>query len=109
MRLLIWLSVAYAAILVAALATILLMILVRLRRIHGALRPVAAALDDVSGRTLPLHSVVSGLVEALVAMQGEVKRVAEAIIRSGAPLGISPPESPTAQAGATGRWAGGPE
>lgn len=107
MRLLIWLSVAYAAILVVALATILLLILVRLRRVHAALAPVAAALDDVAERTHPLHSVVAGFAEAITDVQRDVQGTAEAVIRAGGVIGIRPPESPTAQAGAAGRWQGG--
>lgn len=107
MRLLIWLSLGYAAILVAALATILLLILVRLRRVHAALAPVAAALDDVAEHTIGVHPVIAGLADALGGVQHEVQGAAEAVIRAGGVLGISPPKSPTAQAGATARWQGG--
>lgn len=104
MRLLIWLSLAYAAVLVTALAVSLTLILVHLWRVRGALGGVAAPLADVAARTAPLHGAMADLAAAIEAVHKEVGEAAAATVRAGSVLGIEPPEPPEFQAHAVSRW-----
>lgn len=104
MRLLVWLSLAYAAVLVAALAVSLTLILVYLWRVRAALQPVAAALVSVEQRTGPLRHVMTGVTETIATVQGEIGGAADAMERAAGVIGIEPPSPPVIRAHASARW-----
>jgi hypothetical protein len=104
MRLLIWLSIAYAAVLVLALAVSLVLILLYLLRVRAALQPIASALGDVAERTAALEGVMHGMADAVSHVQDDIGTTADEVVRAGGVLGVKPPESPPAQAGAVARW-----
>ena len=64
MELLRWLTVAYAAVLVLALAASLIAILVQLWRIGSVLAQVGASLKDVATTTAPLGAYLKALHDA---------------------------------------------
>ncbi len=103
-QLLIWLSVAYAAVLVVALAVSLILILVHLMRVRAALQPVAAALGEVADRTAALDGVMQHVTDTATRVHGDIERAADAIVRAGGVIGVEPPKPPPVQAGAVARW-----
>ena len=104
MQLLIWLSLAYAAVLVAALAVSLTFILAYLWRIRTALQPVAAALGTVEQRTGPLAGAVADMTEKIATVQRDIGGAADALQRAAQVLGIEPPSPPVVRAHAASRW-----
>ena len=74
MELLRWLTVAYAAILVLAVAASLIAILVQLWRIGTVLGEVGASLKDVAAETAPLGGYLKALHDTFVGVGASPSR-----------------------------------
>jgi hypothetical protein len=74
MELLRWLTIAYAAVLVLALAASLIAILVQLWRIGSVLAEVGASLKDVATQTAPLGGYLKALHDAFADVGAAVSR-----------------------------------
>jgi hypothetical protein len=70
MEILTWITVIYAAVLVAVLAVGLILILTTLRSIGDKLGKIAAGLKLVESQTAPLNPTVEKLNDSLTALSG---------------------------------------